>query len=276
LSVPFILGIARTFLGKRAVKSRKDLFEAFLSVSIERIHTTVDPKALVTALQHLAWAAMNVGRDTMSTEGIERTLVRLLPDYEPAKGRLVDRLVASGLLVSELEGRVRFIHRSILEYLSAQELSDRFLSGTLNLDSVLADRRWDNVLAWSVYFLPERRLSKLIHQIATWDRVLALRMADSAEVGRNSLLNAVLLYSHRKPPSLDAAAFRIGYAMSEIAFPAATQDRLRTIANHPGLLQGPAAAALAPHMTEQEIQEWIDRICTGSLGFNECQAVDQA
>jgi SIR2-like domain len=203
LSSPFMLELAKRFIS-RDFKSRNPgpLFEAFLQFAIDAIGSHATTTQILSALQELAWNAMECGRDTISTDSVESLLVKAAQRGGSSSGRYVDRLVACGFLVSEIDGHVRFVHRAILEYLAAREFANRFSANELTLANILLSRRWDNALAWSVAFLTKSKLSQLVSRICKHDRILALRMADLAEVGRDVLLNAVLRELIEHPPDL--------------------------------------------------------------------------
>lgn len=257
-------------------RSPGPIFEAFLHHSIDAIELHASTVDVLKLLQQIAWKAMERGRDTISTNDIETALETVTQIDRNSKDRLVDRLVARGLLVSELDHRVRFIHRTVLEYLTARELAERFSSERLPMEDILSVRRWDNAIAWSVSLLPRSKLSKLISQVCEWDLALALKIADSAEVERDVLLNAILSILYHHPPKNPRIASLTEFVLRDINFSAKSKRRLRILATHPGPLSMAASAALIPHMTKAEMKSWIGRICNGELDYNQSSTMAPA
>lgn len=270
LQNPFVLSLAPRFLRSKSGSNTPDsLFKAFLEHSIAEIEVRVSASEVFDALHKLAWDAMARGRDTISTTDIEVSFAGIARADGHASGRLVDQFVARGLFVSELDERVRFVHRTILEYLAAKELASRFLDNKLSLADILSSRRWDNVVAWSAVFLPTRKLEQLISKICIWDKALALRVADSAEMKREHLLNHVLRNIIKRRPKQFQFGDQTRFVFSRISFPKATKRNLESLSNRKGALSGVAASALVPFFSQSEARRWLRRACSGEVPFND-------
>jgi hypothetical protein len=269
LSIPFMLTLAKRFLRTHSgIRNPGPLIETFLRFSIEKIEPPARATPILVALQKVAWSAMQCGRDTIATNDIELALAKVSLTEVGSDGRLVDHLVAQGLLVSELDSQVRFVHRTVLEYLAAKEFAYRYSEGVVELKSILSSRRWDNAVAWSVTFLSKAQLSKMISQICKQDQILALHVADAAEIGRGFLLSAVLREIRRNPPRLFGVEGSVAHEMSKINFPIETQHELRALAKGAESIAGASAAALVPHMNKKDIRLWMTGLCRGDFGYN--------
>lgn len=276
LRTPFVLRLASQFLRDKQMKqTAPSLFAAFVRRALVDAGLGAFADRALEKLQFLAFEANSTGRDTMGISPVEEAfsifVVPVSSDNPPA-ARVIDRLVSAGLFVSEIDGRVRFIHRSVLEYLAGCELVRRYRQNNVNISELLGSRRWDNPFAWSVVLFKKKEIGTLVEKACQWDPLLALRMAHAAEVARDYLLNAVLDQISALP-LLDEQAFSLGHEFGSVHFPASACDALHKLAeSHAnaghGMLAGAAIAATLPHASVNQIRCYIDQLFTGQIDYN--------
>jgi hypothetical protein len=272
LRTPFTLMLGRRFLGRQAdIGSAPSLLNFFLIEAIDRA-SKPDYSALVhDRLARLAARIVASGRETVPIEDVvglfEDTPVVKIAAELAAQRSFVDRLVEAGVLTSEIDDHVRFVHRSVTEFLAAQDLVKRWRCGQSVLADLLDTRRWDNAVAWTAAALVPEEAQRFVREVYESDRTLALRIARAAEVGKTQMLTAVLnaLAGDRLSWTDEGG---LAYFLEDCQISAEIAPHLRTLLAKGNSLAGVAAGLLVPYFSVAELRDWIDRIGRGEVEYN--------
>ena len=197
LRTPFTLTLGRRFLGlSRDIASAPALFSKFLDEALRSIAGTASATLILDRLSELASGVLASGYDTLSIQQAAIALDEKSGRAKTTRERrwLVDRLVDSGIFVSEIDSHIRFVHRSITEFLAAKSLVNKWRHKAIQLGEVLSVRRWDNAVAWASALLAESEAPLFLREVYMTDRRLAVTIARAAEIGN-------LLYNLFNKPS---------------------------------------------------------------------------
>jgi hypothetical protein len=271
LRTPFTLTLGRRLLGSsRDIVSAPALFSKFLSEALKPVTRLGAAPPILDRLSSLASGVLASGYDTLS---IEQAALELNEGAgriakTPRENRqLVDRLVDAGIFVSEVGSHIRFVHRSITEFLAATFLVDKWRCKEITLGDVLSVRRWDNAAAWASTLLTEPEAELFLREVYMTDRGLAATVARAAEIGKthvwSTLFELLLIY----PPVEDQQHDFI-YSVGDWQVPEKVLPELKPLARRNDALGGWAAALLMPRMSEIQIIECIDRLRKGEFDYN--------
>ncbi len=170
-------------------------------------------------------------------------------------------------MTSEIDAHVRFVHRTVTEFLASGEIVSRWRSNQLDLTQRLSSRRWDNTIVWALEELNDEGASSLVHSVYEIDPVLAYRMVASAELGTVRVWLAFLGALQKAPPP-DDTALRMIHSVDGVKAPSAAAPALKQLMYLPEHLGGWAASLFAPHAGDEELRHWIDRLDKGEIDFN--------
>lgn len=277
LESPFLLSLALKFLGRRAdIRHAPLLLAAFVEEALQNLALSASLEDDFTAqLAELAEFLTNSGRETIPISDLHfQFRAKSHIDHE-WKNRIADSLVEARLMVSEIDAHVRFVHRTVTEYLASKNIILYWRSKTLDLASKLSFRRWDNSVAWAVTAMTIDEATRFIGDIYNVDPILAYKIVVSAEIGSARLWMAFLDCAIRKPPSGEQA-HEIIYLFEKddpeeniaIDIPKEASVKLRELMKNPDEIGGWAAAHYAPFATDHDLRSWIDRARTGDIDFN--------
>ncbi|MET4176620.1 hypothetical protein ABIB99_007741 [Bradyrhizobium sp. LA6.1] len=269
LKTPFVLTLARRLIGyHRDITSAPALFSKFLARSLETAGVT-DSDRILALLSELANEVLTSGYDTFP---INKAALKLEAKGTRTHGagesrRLIDRLVSVGILISEIDDHVRFIHRSITEFLAAIYLARSWRINKQHLSTILNVRRWDNAVAWAATLLEDHDSKQLLGDVYAIDRQLAATIANVAEIGKQDLWEVLIDLLITFPPSDDEQRefiFSIeGWPISEQAIP-----KLQDLTERDDELGGWAAAILLPTLSDDGVCMWIDKLGRNERGYN--------
>jgi len=267
LCAPFTLALGRRFLGRRRdMNNGHRLLDVFLNESLESLQQ--GDSELVQYLSTLASFVMNSGRDTIRRSAIIADLSKLLKVDTALAQSLLDKLVGCGVLASEIDGHVRFVHRTVAEYLASKYLAEKWLSGEADVVEILSTRRWDDAVVWAAAGLPTDEIQKFIGQVVDVDPLLAIRIATNAEMLSAKLWVVVLNALHDQSAGLEEELLRnVSYALDRAEIPREAHKALVPLISVDGL-GGAAAKHLFPHLTDREARTWLKKFQQSQVDFN--------
>ncbi|MGF1630117.1 MAG: SIR2 family protein [Kiloniellaceae bacterium] len=270
LSTPFLLGLARLLLPMSPdIRSAPKLIEKFLSERTLEWFSG-DAASMRSTLSELAWALIYRGRDTMRSDEAQRIVAdQMLSAQGPQKKQdIIDALVSAGVLCSEIDENVRFVHRSVTEYLAAGKLAQAWRDRRLDLGEMTATLRWDNAIAWSVASMDDKDAEELLEQTYALSIDLAHRIVVAAESNRARMWRIFLRRLVQKPIS-DEELFRFTDFEPDGAIPQAVGPELQALVQLPGgAVAGWAMRIFAPFADDSEIESWIDKARVGRIEYN--------
>lgn len=209
LRTPFVVGLARRLeLPLANVQSASPLYAAFVRDALRRAFGGEEPARISNSLTSLAVEVVGSGRDTLP-------IARVIDAFDGDQGQAgvdgrrnkardwMDRLVAAGLLDSQIDQNVRFAHRSISEYLASNYILESWTGGTLDVANVLSDRRWDDTFAFAASSMTASERLALLRAVIKVDFGLGLRVASVAEVGQDTIWRVVIEIAKDLPISYD-------------------------------------------------------------------------
>jgi hypothetical protein len=268
LKTPYTLTLGRRLLGSnRDISSAPALFSRFIDRALKSVVGYTSTPQILECISGLASGVLASGYDTLSIAKAADTFKRAkTPAIQNARW-LIDRLVGAGIFVSEINDHVRFVHRSITEFLAAIYLVNEWRNNAIKLDQVLTVRRWDNAAAWASTLLTQAEANLFMQQVYIIDRELAATIADAAEVGKDRLWSTLLELLIAYPPS-DEQQRDFVQSAEDSEVPENALPKLRALTHRDDDLGGWAMALLVPSMSEEEITAQIDRLSKGQFGYN--------
>jgi hypothetical protein len=266
---PLLLTLSAPILRRQtAIKFTSDLLRA----ALDQLLAEVDQEGrteLLSALSAVAYDCVERGRETEHIAVVANKLGLRLRIPEDQAVDHINSLVRHGLLSSEVESHVRFIHRSITEYLASGLLKDRLRDGSVSLETVLSSKKWDNVLAWALSQPDALHVEATVSAIYSYDPSLAFRVVTSSEWGSTFLWPLFLQCMLDFPPDQDTL-YEIEYLSEGIDVPASAESILRKLTVvDAGEVRGLAFRFLGPYLKDDDIIAWLDRAQSGSVEFNE-------
>jgi hypothetical protein len=245
LRTPFLLKVGLEVLPQKSAATRvAQLLETFLDSRLETM--SVDhTDQLISSLSRVAYDASENGNDTIPLASIKEALVSV---FKSDVTQSINELVRAGILVPEVGGAVRFVHRSILEYLASLELVRTIISGSANLDAILESTRWDDILVWSMNAVDAQCAREIFERVASWDFPLSIRLARNSEVGRDALLERILDLA----PERGRVDRSTETEIQNTSFPKRCKTRLLALSQHANSLGETCAAAVLPLLTKKE------------------------
>jgi hypothetical protein len=271
LKTPFTLTLGRRLLGlSREIASAPALFSKFLNETLKPVTQLGPTDPILDRLSQLASRVLASGYDTLS---IEQAAVELNESVgqtsrtPQASRKLVDRLVDTGLFVSEIDSHVRFVHRSVTEFLAATFLVNKWRRKEIKLGDVLSVRRWDNAAAWASTLLAEPEAELFLREVYKTDRELAATVARAAEIGKTHIWSTLFELLVDDPPTDDQQQDFI-YSAEHWLVPAKVLPKLAPLARRNDALGGWAASLLVVQMSDAQIIESIDRLERGGPDYN--------
>ncbi|RZN12995.1 SIR2 family protein [Bradyrhizobium sp. Leo121] len=270
LKTPFTLAQGRRLLGlNRDITSTPALFSKLLDQALER---AVGKEWTDQVFDHLSALAADVLSGGYDTIPIETAASKLAKSKRPSKRTqdnrwLIERLVDAGILVSEIDSHVRFVHRSVAEFLAAFFLLANWRRGGARLSDVLSVRRWDNAVAWASTLLDEPEGQTFLREVYLIDPEVAARLARAAEVGKVHVWSTLFELVAQYPPP-DEQQYDFIESLEDSTPPNEALPRLRSLTVGGDAIGGWAAALLAYQMPDAELRHWMERVCRGELDFN--------
>jgi SIR2-like domain len=259
LHTPFILKCAIEIIPKEPmIKSVRELLQSFVGARLAKIPNEDSRDQLLAAVMRAAYSASSQGVDTIASHSIlEEILYQGILEVDAR--RYVNQMVEVGLLDSEIGDNVRFIHRSVLEFLASLELLRKISVRQADVHQLLESRRWDNVIAWCAGAIGSADARSLFDAVADQDLGLAARIAKNAEVGRAELLSLVLERS--KGPG---TSYAVEAEIKETVFPPECKTSLLELATRPDTLGQSAAQALIPLLSKREVLKAVAELASPS------------
>lgn len=203
---PFILSLIVEF-GRMVgdAQSITALLAAAIESYVARVPTLIDRTGVNLLIRAVAYDAVMSGRETILISDIVHNIDTkdIFPKGQIDPLFLVDSLVRSGLLISEIESRVRFAHRSITEYLCSSHILALLSAGDLDLPTLLANRRWDAPITWALSSINSTDAINILPSIYNYDKYLAFRIVTCAEHNRALWWRTLLKCLKDQPPSHD-------------------------------------------------------------------------
>jgi hypothetical protein len=255
LHTPFLLLLTRRYLPSRGdIRSAPQLLAVFLEEAIDPILGPIEGSKLRDTLCQLAAESIESGRETIRIEDAERYL-------NPANKLsvdVVDALVATGVMVSETGSHVRFVHRTVTEFLAAQKIIQGWQSGLLNFFDLLSSRRWDNPVIWAVEALPEQEAPNFTLAVFKVDPVVAARIVAAAEIESVRIWSTFLAALESSvPKAIDWQ--RLDDCLGSVRVPEEIVPQLKR------MLASSSSRAFvvrlyAEYATEQELRMWLDTL----------------
>ena len=271
LRTPFTLMLGRRFLGRQSdIVSAPSLFNVFLTEAISRVAQPDQSVAIREQLAMMAASIVASGRETVAIRDVEDRFENALAqagDGQLSERGLVNRLVEAGILTSEIDDHVRFVHRSVTEFLAAQDLLKQWRAGQVVLPDLLATRRWDNAVAWAAAALMPDEAELFVREVFQADHGLALRIARAAEIGRTRTLATVFDALAASSLSWEEES-EISHILAGCETSSEAASHLRPLLAGGNMLAGVAASLVVPHLSADEVREWIDRVGRGEVGYN--------
>lgn len=108
------------------------------------------------------------------------------------KNELFNILISKKFLLPDGEGKIGFVHQTILEFLSAFHLKKLYVKDKSVLDEKILDSRWDETIMLFVSLLDEIKAKDVIEKIVEKDIFYAYSIYDFATV-KNPSLKQVLI-----------------------------------------------------------------------------------
>ena len=263
LRVPFLLLLGRRYLpNDHDVRSAPHLLSIFVEEALNSVAKLEDVPKLLDSLIQIAAECIQSGRETIPILEIGRYL-KAGTSHRVA---IVDALVASGIMASQTGAHVRFVHRTLTEFLASKKIISEWRSGILNLRDTLSSRRWDNSIIWAVEAFEEREAATFVSAVFGIAPDVAWRIVKAAEAGAlhlwttflteyESVLPRIAAFEHLEwSPIFDARPAPRG--VTPILRRMLDKSETRTF----------AAQLYAEYATENDLRNWIDELgAQGSL-----------
>jgi hypothetical protein len=274
ISSPFLLSLILEF-GQMVGSARSiaNLLAVAIRSYLSRLPADIDRSRVETFLKAVAHQAVIAGRETIAiadfaTWAAAGTLTGSSVK-EPEK--LLEALVRSGLLISEVEAQLRFVHRSVTEYLCSSHILSKISSTGFDLPGMLSNRRWDDPIVWALSNVDADQARSMLPPIYKSDPVLAFRITVYAERNGAAWWDVLLDEMLRDPPSQENM-FAIRYVdESEPLSPTAT-PKLRALTRSTSAeVRGWAWLRYAHLADDKEIIVWLDNVANRNLDYNELQ-----
>lgn len=256
LATPFMLSVALRFLARRGeIRSAPALLSAFLS----EIASATSGVGATGELAALAASLIEEGRETIPIRDAIIRLTKTAQAPPPHKRNQIDRFVAAGLMKSEIDEHVRFVHRIVTEYLAANYLLQKRIDHS-NILKKLSTYRWDNSIVWAFGQLDETTAAALLTTVFNIDPALAYRIVVAEETGSSRLWSQFIFLAQANPERIHSAAVH-GY--DRVKPPSDLILQLKQLMKEPDALGGWAASLCAPHMSEADLCDWVEQLRTG-------------
>lgn len=259
LSIPFMLALGRRFLGRhRRIRTAPRLLSMFVDECGSAAVEKGGHQELRDKMEQLASSLIESGRETITIADAAAAL---------AGRNRVDRLVSAGLMSSEIDAHIRFVHRTVTEFLAAGNVISLWKKSQLDLLEKLSHRRWDNSVAWAIDSLDPDDSAEFLEGVYAADPVLAYRIVATAEVGATRLW-LVFLNALAKSPPDERTLWNLGHSNREAEAPEEAKVLLERLITLRGPIGGWAFSLYSRHASDQELCEWIDRLARGEVDFN--------
>lgn len=259
LQNPFLLSLAQRQLPRGPqIRSAPDLIRGFLEAGIGRIRAS-DARECIEQLAELAKFLTSGGRETVSLTDLEARLSKM--SRERSRSHLMaDDLVSAGIMVSEIDSHVRFVHRTITEYLASTTVLSKGDAEGIDIHEKLSTHRWDNAIAWAISEAEASDAQGLLRRVCNVDLSLGYRIAAFSEVNGSKLWAAFIDSVQGDLPS-DTSARDAFYSIEdEISLPREVAPRLKSLLHLDHVVGGWAAGHYAAFASESELKELIDQI----------------
>lgn len=274
VTTPFELALMIEF-GPMVGSSRSiaQLLDTAIEHYISRVPERFDFQAVGRLLRGVAYRAVIAGRETIAIANVIDAIgedARFGSD--PSDHRdLLESIVRSGIMISEVEAQLRFVHRSITEYLCSTQILALLESGETDLATLLANRRWDDPLTWSLSSVDGVTAASLLPQIYGYDPVLACRIVVHAERDTGRWWNSFVECLLASPPDI-SQVYSLIYIIGVNDLPAEAIPEIKRLATRSkGEIRGGAWRLYAAHANDDEIFHWLDDAAEGLIDFNESQ-----
>jgi len=265
LKIPFLLMLALRSKEKFSeINSAPDLLDAFIEQALATFSEIEDRPSVAISIQTVAYDLVSMGRENILASQASKTISKCAAITDFMAMDLVNHLVRTGVMSSEIDGHVRFVHRTVTEYLASCHIVELERSGKLNLLNLLAVPRWDNAIVWASDKINSLN-ADFIAQIYRVDPILAYRIVTSAETNTFSIWKAFLDALSKFPPNNDVM-HEICHLEEEVEIPPGLENELRLITSSPqDELRGWAFSLYAEKASGEDPQR--DLILSGIIPY---------
>jgi|GEM_PF-4244552 len=266
LRIPFILTRLQELpLRVGDINSPFRLMKIFIRKKLKDLSDKYDEEELFEFLEQLATDSLSAGKATISIRDFKSACTVYLQDAEYFGADLVDDLVRTGLLSSEINETVRFAHQSIAEFFASSWLSMRWQENCLDVSKFIGTRYWDDALGWALNNLDDAYASGLFLEFANADIRLAIKALLSVDQPTPSLWK-VALRALAECELSDDDEYELAYLLEGVDAPPQALNELRKLhACNYDNLSAWALGAMGLHLDDGEMSELLQQISRGAV-----------